>query len=268
MTTPKVSIVMPVYNGAADVQRAIASIFRQTFQDFELLVVDDASTDTSAKIIAALTDPRIHSIKNPTNRGLTDSLNIGVTAARGEYIARLDQDDYFDDPDKLRLQMEWLDHHTNCVLVGTFYTVYGPNRAPVKVSPPTEDLDIRHAILLNATFAHPTVMFRKSTYRQVGGYRNHYGKHVEDIDLWLRLGLCGTFHILPVWGLNYTLSPGGISRKYQRSQLFSTLRLTFGSLRYWRRYPSLPAAFRKYLLRGILTLIVVMLEPIRGKNKP
>lgn len=267
MKAPRISIMMPVYNGGIDLQRAIASVFKQTLQDFEVLIVDDASTDTSVKIISAFTDPRINFMQNPTNRGLTETLNIGVNAARGEYIARLDQDDFFDDPDKLRRQAQWLDQHPDCVLVGTYYTVYGPHQAPVKVTPPTEDQDIRRAFLLSATFAHPTVMFRKSTYQLVGGYRDRYGKHVEDIDLWLRLGLHGTFHILPVWGLNYTLSPGGISRKYQRSQLFSRLRLTFSSLPHWRHYPSLPAAFRKSLIRSILTLIVIIIEPIRGKKR-
>lgn len=267
MSSPRVSVVLPVYNGEEYLRRAIESVLRQNYQDLELLVIDDASGDGSVRVVETFNDPRIRLIRNALNLGLTDSLNIGVKAARGAYIARIDQDDYFDHPDKLLRQVEWLDQHPDCVLVGTYFTVYTPGQKPIKITPPTEDADLRRGLLLSATFAHPTVMFRKSVCVSVGGYRNRFGKHVEDIDLWFRLGLHGTFHILPVFGLNYYKSAGGISRKYERQQAWNTLRLALGNIHHWARYPGLPTGVWKSAKRFLLLSAGAMLKPIRRQRR-
>lgn len=243
--TPKVSVILPVYNAANTIERSTSSVLKQTLSEFELIVVDDGSTDNTVANLAKFTDPRIRVITQQ-NGGIVSALRHGIEVSAASYIARIDADDEWDDPDKLRQQTAWLDQHPDCVLVGTYFTVYTPDQPPKKITPPTEDRDIRRMIMLDATFAHPTVMFRKGVAQSAGGYRNRYGKHIEDIDLWLRLGLRGTFHILPLYGLNYYLSAGGISRQHERIQLWNSFRLAMGNIRHRRQYPSVfKAIFRK-----------------------
>jgi len=261
--SPDVTVLLPVYNGAPGLQRAIESVLRQGYKNFELVIVDDASTDASYSIASAASDDRIRLLRNTRNLGLTETLRIGVGTARGRYVARIDQDDTWGDANKLYLQVQWLDTHPGCSLIGTYFTVFAPGKQPVRVTPPTEDKEIRRVFLLSATFAHPTVVFRKSAYDAVGGYRNRFGKHVEDTDLWLRLGLHGTFHILPIFGLNYYKSEGGISRKYERVQLINSLKVAIGYLPHWKSYPSLPTAILIKSRRCIFLLASTLLKPFR-----
>ncbi|MFZ5884100.1 MAG: glycosyltransferase family 2 protein [Chloroflexota bacterium] len=110
MNHPKVSVVIPTYGGAAHLGEAIQSVLNQTWQDFELIVVNDASPDNTDEVMARFTDPRIRYIRHETNRGVALARKTGIMAARGEIIAHLDQDDLYH-PDKLRLHVEFLDKH-------------------------------------------------------------------------------------------------------------------------------------------------------------
>jgi len=95
---PQISVVLPVYNGAASLEEAVTSILQQTYANFELIIVNDASTDATSEILQKFDDCRIRLITNPTNLGLTKSLNIGINAARAPYIARMDADDLSPSP--------------------------------------------------------------------------------------------------------------------------------------------------------------------------
>src|SRR5215218_8009066 len=104
---PQVSVILPVYNGEAYLQEAVDSILAQTFTDFELLIINDGSTDDSERIIDSYKDSRVKHLKNEQNRGLIFSLNRGVEAAKGAYIARMDADDVAL-PERLEKQMQYL----------------------------------------------------------------------------------------------------------------------------------------------------------------
>ncbi|HXF85238.1 MAG TPA: glycosyltransferase family 2 protein [Anaerolineales bacterium] len=110
MNHPKVSVIIPTYCGAAHLGEAIQSVLNQTWQDFELIVVNDASPDNTDEVMARFADPRIRYLRHETNRGVALARKTGVMAARGEIIAHLDQDDLYH-PDKLRLHVEFLDRH-------------------------------------------------------------------------------------------------------------------------------------------------------------
>lgn len=110
MSHPKVSVVIPTYGGADYLGDAIRSVLAQTWQDFELVVVNDASPDETDEVVGQFQDPRIRCIRHETNRGVANARKTGVMAARGEIIAHLDQDDFFH-PDKLRMHVEYLDSH-------------------------------------------------------------------------------------------------------------------------------------------------------------
>lgn len=251
---PKVSVILPAFNASNTVGRAIQSVLRQSFQDFELIVINDGSRDDTKWKIEQFHDSRVRCISQ-ANLGLVAALRRGIDESNGQYIARIDADDEWEHSDKLRAQVEYLDTNPDCVLVGTNYTVVRSDGRTVNVAPPRDDLAIRRVMLLDATFAHPTVLFRKVTYHQVGGYRNTHGRYVEDFDLWFRLGRHGTFHILPVFGLRYFADDNGISRRHLKHQSINTFRLVIANAWDVRRYPSILYACRKYGWRTIYMLI-------------
>jgi glycosyltransferase involved in cell wall biosynthesis len=117
--SPKISVVMPVYNGKEYLALAVESILRQTFADFEFIIINDGSTDNSADIAASYEDPRIKLLHNDKNLGLIPSFNRGLENSRGEYIARMDADDIAF-PDRFKKQVAFLDDHPDIALCGSW----------------------------------------------------------------------------------------------------------------------------------------------------
>ena len=217
MNTLKVSIILPTYNGSRFIQRSIESILLQSFADFELLVIDDGSTDSTAEIIqeATRSDSRIVYLKNEKNLGIQKTLNKGLRAAKNEYIARIDDDDLWVDEDKLKKQVEFLDTHPDYVLVGTGVIIQNEEGAELfSFLNPQTDEEIRKKILGKNCFTHSSVMFRKSAAIKFGGYdESQETRHIEDYDLWLKLGTIGKIANLPCYSVRFTLRPGNISSK-------------------------------------------------------
>ena len=160
---PKVSVVMPVYSSEKYVGEAIESILVQTYNDFELIVIDDCSKDSSAKIIEKYTnDSRVHFIKNETNQGFLYGLNKGIELAKGEYIARLDDDDVCY-PTRLEKQIEYLDKNRDVVLVGTHIDLLQNGKYIAKEKAPiNEKNEIKFSLPFgNYLIAHSSFMMRK-----------------------------------------------------------------------------------------------------------
>jgi len=176
---------MPVRDGAGHVRLAIESILRQTFTDFEFVIVDDASTDATPAILAALRDDRVRLLTNATRLGLTRSLKRGLEVARGEYVARQDADDV-SRPTRLDRQVRFLDDNRDVALIGSDYIKIkrGGERALRTV--PRDCLGIRWRLLFVNSFAHSSVAFRRSTLEAVGGYGDEF-RYAEDYELWTRL---------------------------------------------------------------------------------
>jgi glycosyltransferase involved in cell wall biosynthesis len=171
MKIPKVSIILPVYNGAQWIAKSIGSALGQTFNDFELIVLNDCSSDDSEKIILDLlkSDSRIIYKKNISNFGLARTLNSGIDFAKGEYIARLDQDDEWIDKDKLKKQINFLDNNPDYVLIGTGAVIVDEKDTEIaRYILPTNDIDIRKKILRLNCFVHASVVFRKVSVEKVG----------------------------------------------------------------------------------------------------
>ena len=188
---PKVSIILPVHNGRKTLEECLGSIRRQTFDGFELVVVDDGSTDGSSRVVRDCfgRDPRLRFVRSEPI-GLVAALNLGVQASRSEYIARMDADDRMD-PERLRLQIEYLERHPDAALVGSTVRLFGQgirkgyreyiawqNRV---ISPE----QIASEIYVESPFAHPSVMMRRRVFDEVGAYR--HGSFPEDYELWLRM---------------------------------------------------------------------------------
>ena len=160
-TSPRVSVVMAVYNGEAFLREAIDSILSQTFTDFEIIVVDDGSTDRKAQILSKYSDPGLSLLDQP-NRGLAYSLNRGIQNCSGIYIGRMDADD-ISEPDGLKQQVEFIDSQPDYVLAGTNAMMMTEDRGLLcPMNEPLRDDDLRK-ILDNdceSPFVHGSVMFR------------------------------------------------------------------------------------------------------------
>lgn len=193
---PTVSVIMPVYNAGSYLREAIESILNQTFADFELLILNDGSTDGSAQVIASYQDPRIKAI-DQDNQGLRATLNTGIRMSTGKYIARMDQDD-LSLPERLQKQVDFLETHPQHVLVGTTYAYVDVHGKVIGAFPALlEDADIKRELLTKSSFGHGTVMFRSSALRAGSYWYDTHAKHVEDYDLWLRFAVAGKFANLP-----------------------------------------------------------------------
>jgi len=188
---PKVSVILPVYNAEKYLAAAIDSILNQTFTDFELLLVNDGSTDSSETIIQRYNDPRIVYVQNEQNEGLIYSLNKAIDLARGEYIARMDADDIAM-PARLEEQVKRFETVSVAVLATTVKLI-DENDQPL---PDWED-DVRHTsseqikrfLLKDNCVAHPTVLAKTELFRK---YKYQYNqKYSEDYDLWLRVATDG-----------------------------------------------------------------------------
>lgn len=190
--TPTISVIMPVYNSAKYLALAIESILNQTYSDFEFIIIDDGSSDTSWKIIQkySLKDKRIRAKQNSSNLGICQTLNYGLSIARGKYIARMDADDW-SYPERLSKQVVFMKTHPKVVICGGAVQVCNADLKILnKRSYPISDKKIREKILKINPFAHPAVMYRKEAVIEAGGY-NEKLVTVEDYDLYFRLGNLG-----------------------------------------------------------------------------
>ncbi len=187
--TPKISIQMCTYNRAHFIKQAIDSVLFQTFQDWELIIVDDCSTDNTEEIISSYTDSRIRYIKNSENLGITKNRNKGLSLSTGEYVAVLDSDDYWIDTNKLSLQNEFLDLHKDHTLIGSNMIIVDEQGHTIKkVKYPSSNFIIKNLLLMKNLFCHSSVLYRKEDILNLGGY--DVGLAIwEDYDLWLKIGL-------------------------------------------------------------------------------
>ena len=185
-TPPKVSVLLCVYNGAAHLRQALDSIFAQTLRDFELIAVDDGSTDTTPEILRGCADPRLVVLTQP-NLGLTHSLNRALGLARGEYIARQDADD-ISEPARLEKQAAFLDAHSDIALVGAGTRVVDEaGRALREYRYPADDAGLRAALLSRFNpLPHSSVTFRREVAISLGGWDERFMKS-QDYEFYLRL---------------------------------------------------------------------------------
>ena len=195
---PSVSVVMSAYNAEKYLRPAIESILAQTFTDFEFIIIDDGSTDSTRGIIAeyAGRDDRIVLIPNGNNLGLTPSLNKGLDAARGELIARMDADD-ISYPQRLEKQIEYMTGNPDVCLVAASYERIDENGEILSresMAPGKERL--RAMMRKTCSIVHGSVMYRRKPILDLGKYRE-YCLHNEDYDLWLRIVDKHDIDILP-----------------------------------------------------------------------
>lgn len=231
MAIPLVSIIMPVYNGAHYLNDAIDSILHQTFIDFELVIINDGSTDKSESIVLSYEDERIRYLKNECNKGICFTLNRGVSIAQGKYVARMDCDD-ISNVRRLEKQVCFLENNLSVGIVGCDLEIFGDgiekNRYFHFVH--TSE-DCKAGLLFDTCFAHPAVMFRRSIVAQHKLYYDEEYRGLEDFELWWRMADYCDFANLPEALLYYRIHGRQITQNItekvsMKSKAFMRERLT------------------------------------------
>lgn len=182
---PLISVLMPVYNGEKYLREAIDSVLAQTYKNFELIIVNDASTDGTEQIVQSYHSEQIHYFRNETNRGIVFSRNFLIEQARGDFFAVIDSDDLWV-PDKLERQHVYMMQHPECYLCGTWAKIIdGKNMVVSRIQHPIHYNHIKANLLFQSSFVHSSVLIRK-----MNDHTFHYDSFYpvcEDYDLWFRI---------------------------------------------------------------------------------
>ena len=210
VVSPKITVLMPVHNGSMHIREAVESILTQTFDDFECLVIDDASSDDTVHIIRALNDPRIRIIESQERLYITGALNLGMSQAKGIYVARMDGDDVAL-PDRLRVQFDYLETHPDTGLCGGLASAFG-SRQGLCFRPPISHGEIQCYALFDSPFIHPTVMLRREFFLRHNLMYDPNFQHCEDYELWTRAIRLFTSANLNHVVLHYRVHPGGVTQ--------------------------------------------------------
>lgn len=215
MQKPLVSVIIPAYNREKDIIRALSSVLSQSFQDFEIVIVDDGSTDRTKETLAPLLDEKVRYLYQH-NQGVSEAMNNGIRNARGKYIALLHSDDYWSGEKKLEKQARFLEDNPEYVLAGGGIIRFKEHGAiSLRILYPETDEAIRKSMLISCPFASSAVMFKKSAWEQAGGF-NKKLEVCEDWDLWIRLGKLGKLHNFPEYFAYYQESEKSLSHAYYR----------------------------------------------------
>lgn len=216
-----VSFIMPVYNGASFLSKTIESILNQTYENFELLILDDFSTDNSIEIIKSFDDKRIRLFKNKKNEGYIKGLNFLIQNSRGDYIARNDQDD-ISLPNRIYKQLKLFKRKPELSIVGGQIKTFGKSQK--KISYPTSLSDCRSHLLFNTCLHHPTVIFkRKKIESLINRLYDEDKEPSEDYDLWTRLSLFLEIENVPDIILKYRIHQNNYSTLHQEKQFENNL---------------------------------------------
>lgn len=238
MSVPVISVLLPIYNAQATLGAALESVLAQTFSDFEVIAVNDGSSDATAELLAryAAADARVRVISTP-NRGLVSALNSAIEAAQGRLGARMDSDDICE-PERFAKQVAHLDAHEDCVVVGSQVTLIDASGKPHRKQPA-----LGHSYHMKdrcrgftkfppspPTVPHPTAMIRMAMLRQAGGYRHYFDNGAEDRDLWWRLMPLGEIHRLPERLLRYRVHPDNRSATLRAGAVADALVSDFSAI--------------------------------------
>jgi glycosyltransferase involved in cell wall biosynthesis len=240
--TPAMSVILPVHNAGKFLNTAIESVLRQSKSNFELLLLDDGSSDDSLRRLeyfaARDTRCKVHSWPN---QGVPRTLNEGIRLARADILVRMDADDICH-PQRFEKQMQYLNAHPECVAVGTQVMLIDPEGWPIRPFVETTRhalIDAEHLAGRGGAIAHPSVAMRKSAVVGIGGYRTEFAR-AQDIDLFLRLAEVGQLANLPEVLLDYRQHLNSIGYKHRQSQHAFAERAVADALR--RRGLSTPIA--------------------------
>jgi len=229
---PKLSVIMSVFNSASYLKQSIDSVLDQSMNDFEFIIIDDASTDNSCSIIQEIQrkDSRIRLIKHSTNKGLSVRLNEALDLSNGEYVARMDADDVCL-PFRFHCQLEYLDNKPEVDICGSYVRYFGSESYINKL--PCEHDDIIMELLFGCPLAHPTVVFRRKRLLEYNLRYCTNVKYAQDYNLWVSASRYLTFANISKVLLNYRYHSASISSTKRQSQLNSAKDSQLELFVYW-----------------------------------
>lgn len=211
----KISVILPVYNGAKFLREAIESVLNQSYENFEFIIINDGSTDDSLDIIKSYNDNRIVII-NQNNQGLVKSLNNGLKKSKHQLIARMDADD-ISDVNRFYEQITFMNNHPDAAMVGTQAQIISEDGRFLYTSQmPTSPNRISEYLKKGSPFFHGSVMFRKIVLEKNGGYDENIIHFVEDLILWKKLNLTNKLYNLDVPLYKYRLRYNALSNRPKR----------------------------------------------------
>ena len=243
---PIVSVILPTYNWKDEwIRKSIESVLNQTYKDFELIIINDASINDVEKIIKEYEekDERVVYVKNEKNLKLTKTLNKWIDLAKGKYIARQDDDDIWADKEKLKMEVEFLEAHedywlvwTNCIIMDQDENeLYSFNR-------PSTDKEIRDNMMTWNWIVHSSIVMRKSSLEKAWWYYNPDWNYMEDYELWLRMWqVCKMYNFTDSY-IKYRVNQKSVTISHYRKQKWFNLQLMF---KYANYYP------KKYFLKWL-----------------
>ena len=233
---PIISIILPTYNGKEErLSESIESVLNQSFKDFELIIINDASTNNIEKIIKEYKDSRIRYIKNEKNLKLTKTLNKWISVARWKYIARIDDDDIRSDSDKLEKQINFMESNKEYWLVWTNGIIINSDwKELYRLIKPFSDDELRKKLIIWNWFIHSSVIIRKSILDKVWWFYDEKWNFVEDYELWLRIWKISKMKNLSDIFIKYRVNENWVSVLNHRKQKFLALKLLF---KYYKYYP-------------------------------
>ncbi|MGC0363541.1 glycosyltransferase involved in cell wall biosynthesis [Rhodococcus sp. 27YEA15] len=218
---PLVTVLVPAYNAAPYLRVAMESVLAQDFRDFELLIVDDGSTDDTHAVLSRVTDPRVRVVRQE-NTGLVGALNNGLALARGEFVARMDADDLMA-PGRLSAQLAMMVADDRLVSCGTDYVLFGDATGRVRM--PRTDRACRQRLLLASCHCGASVMVRRSVLDRSGLQFRPEFAHAEDYRFFSELSEHGTMSNVPMVGYHYRIYGSQVSSVHRTAQRDAHLRI-------------------------------------------
>jgi glycosyltransferase involved in cell wall biosynthesis len=248
---PKISIIIPTYNRARYIAEAIKSVQNQTLREWEMIIIDDGSTDGTEKIIQDFlkTDLRISYFKNEKNLGIAKTRNRGVSLAKADYVAMLDSDDAWVTRDKLAKQLEafvknkklgivgtnacFIDEHGAIIEKNKTFSIADSGNGGKYTNFPSDDVGIRRTELYRNILMQSGLLIKKSAIEKAGSYDSSFTV-CDDHDLWLKIGKDWQFMILPSIDLSYRIHASGITKTKKIKTAWEELVILF---KYRKYYP-------------------------------
>ncbi len=224
--SPTISVIMPAYNAEKYISESIESILNQTHKNFELIIIDDCSKDKSWNIIQkyAKKNKIIHAIKNEKNLGLCLTLNKGIKYAKGKYIARADNDDWYY-PERLEKQYLFLESNPDVGIVGgTMEIMSETGEVYSRRTYSKTDQEIRKHIFSYSPFSHPLVMIKKSILNKTGNYNSSFIP-ADDYELYFRIGKYSKFANLSDTLMKYRVSSASMTSKQTKKMEHATIKV-------------------------------------------
>lgn len=216
MQAPLISVILPVYNSSDFLEEAIDSIINQTYKNWELIAINDGSTDKSEDIILRYKDARIKYYKNEKNIGLIGTLNRGIDLSTGKYIARMDSDDV-SKPLRFEKQINFMEQNPNYAMCGTFAKMIDQSGNKIrKIVHQTTDEFLKINLLFSVPFIHPSMMIKTSILKE-NKFDPQY-IHVEDYDIWCRIARKNKVANIADTLLDYRWHGNNISIKNEETQ--------------------------------------------------